>query len=239
MFNKQLDSVYRVMENGTSIGTLQERSLHAAIKKLYEGPDTQVEVAIDGYIIDVIRKSLLIEIQTRNFTAIKEKLLRLMKNHPIRLVYPIPSEKWVVRQSPDGITEISRRRSPKKLGIANVFEELVSIPTFLLHKNFSLEVILIREEEIRMQDGKGSWRRNGWSSVDRKLIDIIERRLYNEPMDFLHLIPDTLQRPFTSSDLAEASGIPKRIAQKMTYCMRKMGILRYIGKERNAYLYTT
>jgi len=227
------------MENGGGIGTLQERSLHAAIKSLYEGPEAQLEVAIEGYVIDVVLDDLLIEIQTRNFTAIKDKLFALMKNHRIRLVYPIPVEKWIVRQSPDGNSEIRRRRSPKKLGIANLFEELVSIPTFLLHKNFSLEVILIREEEIRIQDGKGSWRRNGWSSIDRKLLDVIERHLYNEPSDFLHLIPDTLQKPFTSSELAEAIKIPKRIAQKMTYCMRKMGTLKIAGKERNAFLYTT
>jgi hypothetical protein len=161
------------MENGGGIGTLQERSLHDAIKKLYEGPGTQVEVAIEGYVVDVVKDGLLIEIQTRNFTAIKSKLFTLMKNHQVRLVYPIPSEKWIVRQSPDGESEISRRRSPRQMKIVNVFEELVSIPTFLLHKNFSLEVILIREEEIRRQDGRGSWRRRGWSSVDRKLVEVV------------------------------------------------------------------
>jgi hypothetical protein len=225
------------MENGGGIGTLQERSLHAAIKKLYEGPGTQVEVAIEGYVVDVVKDGLLIEIQTRNFTAIKSKLFTLMKNHQVRLVYPIPSEKWIVRQSADGESEISRRRSPRQMRIVNVFEELVSIPTFLLHKNFSLEVILIREEEIRRQDGRGSWRRRGWSSVDRKLVEVVERHLFSEPEDLLCFIPATLQRPFTSMELAEASKIPKRIAQKMTYCMRKMGILNIVGKKSNAYLY--
>ncbi len=227
------------MENGSGIGTLQERSLHAEIKRLYEAPGVQVEVPIEGYVIDVVKDDLLIEIQTRNFAAIKDKLFTLMKNHPIRLVYPIPSEKWIVRQSPDGKYEIGRRRSPKQLGFANLFEELISIPTFLLHKNFSIEVILIREEEIRIQDGKGSWRRRGWSSIDRMLLGVIERRLYQVPSDFLHLIPSTLQRPFTSSALAEAIGISKRLSQKMTYCLRKMGVLKLIGKERNAHLYTT
>ncbi len=227
------------MENGSNIGTLQERSLHAAIKKLYEGPGTQFEVAIDGYVVDVVKDDLLIEIQTRNFTAIKDKLFTLMKNHRIRLVYPIPSEKWIIRQSLDGKNEISRRRSPKQLGIANLFEELVSMPTFLLHKNLSLEVILIREEEVRIQDGKGSWRRRGWSSIDRKLLEVLDRHLYNVPSDFLPLIPDTLQRPFTSSGLAEAAGISKRLAQKMTYCLRKMGVLELVGKEKNAHLYIT
>jgi hypothetical protein len=226
------------MENGGSIGTLQERSLHAAIKNLYEEPGSQVEVSIDGYVIDVVKDGLLIEVQTRNFPAIKDKLFNLMKTHPIRLVYPIPSEKWVVRQTSDG-KEIGRRRSPKRLGFADIFEELVSIPTFMIHKNFSLEVLLINEEEIRIQDSKGSWRRKGWSSVDRRLLGVVDRRLYTEPGDFLHLIPDNIERPFTTRALAQASDITKRVAQKMTYCMRKMGALKVVGKERNALLYDT
>ncbi len=227
------------MENGGGIGTLQERSLHAAIKQLYEGSGTQVEVAVDGYFVDVVKDGLFIEIQTRSFAAIKGKLLALMKNHAMRLVYPIAVEKWIVRQSTDGETELGRRRSPRRLGYADVFEELVSIPTFFLHRNFSLEVILIREEEIRRQDGKGSWRRKGWSSIDRRLLDIVDRRLYRQPSDFLHLIPDSLQRPFTASQLAEAAGISKRMAQKMAYCLRKMEMLNVVGKERNALLLTT
>jgi len=224
-------------QNG-GIGTLQERSLHAAIKKLYESAFSQTEVNVDGYVVDVVREELLIEIQTRNFSAIKDKLFNLMKNHPIMLVYPIPAEKWVVRQSVDGMTEFSRRKSPKKMGFEHLFDELVSIPTYITHHNFSLEVLLIKEEEIRVNDGKGSWRRRGWSSMDRVLVGIINRKTYLTPRDFLHFIPETLGEPFTTGDLAEAIGVSKHLVQKMTYCMRKMNALKLVGKQGNAYLYT-
>ncbi len=225
------------MNNGSGIGTLQERSLHAAIKQLYNTPDAEVEVKVDGFVIDVVKGNLLIEIQTRKFSAIKDKLFKLMKNHPIRLVHPIPMEKWVIRQGIDG-KEISRRRSPKRMNFAHIFEELVSIPTFIFHSNFELEVLLTKEEEIRVKDGKGSWRRRGWSSVDRRLIEIVDRHLYSNPTDFLHLIPSSLEEPITTRSLSEAAGIPRRLAQKMTYCMRKMEILHLIGKEGNANLYS-
>jgi len=224
------------MNNGGGIGTLQERSLHATIKHLYNTPGSEVEVKVDGYVIDVVKGDLLIEIQTRKFSAIKKKLFKLMKNHPIRLVHPIAIEKWVIRQGLDG-REISRRRSPKRMNFAHIFEELVSIPTFIIHSNFKLEVLLIKEEEIRVKDGKGSWRRRGWSIVDRRLIEIVDRHLYSNPADFLHMIPSSLEEPFTTRSLAESAGIPQRLVQKMTYCMRKMEILKVVGKEGNAYLY--
>jgi len=224
------------MKNGGGIGTLQERSLHAKIKQLYNTPDAEVEVKVDGYVIDVVRGDLLIEIQTRKFSAIKDKLFKLMKNHPVRLVHPIAQEKWVVRQSKNGEV-IGRRKSPKKMGILHIFEELVSIPTFIIHSNFEVEVLLTREEEIRVNDGKGSWKRKGWSSVDRKLVDIVDRKLFSTPKDFLRLIPETIEEPFTTKTLAETLKIPRRLVQKMTYCMRKMDSLKIVGKEGNAHLY--
>ena len=198
------------MKNGGGIGTLQERSLHAKIKELYNTPDSEFEVTVDGFVIDVVRGNLLIEIQTRKFSAIKEKLLKLMKNHPVRLVHPIAQEKWVIRQSEDGEV-IGRRKSPKKMGLLHIFEELVSIPTFIIHSNFEIEVLLIKEEEIRVNDGMGSWRRKGWSSIDRDLVDILDRKLFTMPNDFLGLIPDTIEEPFTTKTLSETLESPRHL----------------------------
>ena len=222
-----------------SIGTLKERSLHASIKQLYLSGDAEAEVTVDGYVIDVIRDGVLIEVQTRNFSKIKSKLLALLKNHQVQLVYPIPSEKWIVRQSPDGMTELGRRRSPKRMGFIDIFDELIRFPNYMAHNNFSLEVILIKEEEIRRKDGKGSWRRKGWSIVDRRLVEVLDRRLYTNPSDFLQFIPDTLEKPFRNSDLMEALGISRKIAQRMTYCLRKMDAIKAAGKRGNAILYDT
>lgn len=226
------------MKNGGGIGTLQERSLHAALKELYDGPNTQSEVEVDGYVIDVVQNDLLIEIQTRNFSAIKNKLAKLMKKHRVRLVHPIAKEKIIIQQDTKG-NILGKRRSPKKGTIANIFEELVRIPTFLISDNFELEVILTREEEIRIKDGTGSWRRRGWSICDHNLVEVIDRRLFQKPGDMLSLIPETIIEPFTTRSLSERIAISQPLAQKMTYCMRKMEIVKRVGKEGNAYLYET
>ena len=225
------------MSEGPVIGTLQERSLHASLKELYMKGDAKVEVSVDGFVVDVVKDGVLIEIQTRNFAAIKKKLFSLIKKHSVKLVHPIPKKKWIVKQTPDGDTQLSRRLSPKKCGFVDVFDELVRIPNFIAHSNFSLEVLLIEEEEIRRQDGKGSWRRRGWSIVDRKLIEVVDRRLYESPSDFLHFIPDSLESPFRNSDLVEALGISRRLGQRLTYCLRKMNALKIVGKKGNSLLH--
>ena len=60
------------------IGTLNEKSLHAALKEWYALPGDRFEVAVDGFVADIVRGEQLIEIQTRSFPAMKRKLRRLL-----------------------------------------------------------------------------------------------------------------------------------------------------------------
>ena len=63
---------------------MNEYSLHTAIKNWYSLPGDKFEVRIDDFIVDIVRDALLIEIQTRNFSAIKKKLKKLLENHARR-----------------------------------------------------------------------------------------------------------------------------------------------------------
>ena len=150
-----------------AIGTYQEKSLHAALKDWYAAPGDLAEQPVDGYVVDLVRGNELIEIQTRNFSALKRKLATLLQHHSVRLVHPIPARKWIVRLDRDGATVLSRRRSPKRGTLLDVFDELVSIPHLVAHPRFALEVLLVAVEETRQQDGRGSWRRRGWSIHDQ------------------------------------------------------------------------
>ena len=106
----------------SKIGTLNEKPLHEALKRWYGQPGDPFEVPVDGFVADIVRGDLLIEIQTRNFSSIKRKLEKLFINHPVRLVYPIPREKWITKLNPsDGNSPVSRRRSPKRGAFEHVF----------------------------------------------------------------------------------------------------------------------
>ncbi len=222
-----------------SIGTMQEKSLHAALKRWYARRGDRLEVRVDGFDIDILRGDLLIEIQTRNFSALKRKLTALTEHHPVRLVYPIAQEKWIVRIAADGRTQLSRRKSPKRGRLAHLFEELVRIPRLMMSPNFSLEVLLIQTEEIRCDDGQGSWRRQRWSIHDRTLIDVVDRTVLQSPSDFRAFLPSTLTEPFTTADLSKALSLSRRLAQKMAYCLREMGVIKIAGKRGRALLYSS
>ena len=208
---------------------MNEHSLHLAIKNWYSIPGDKIEVRIDNSIVDIVRERLLIEIQTKNFSAIKKKLANLLKNHQVRLVYPISQLKWIIHVTESGEI-IRRRKSPKKGRLVDLFYELVNVPNLIRDENFSLEVLMIEEEEVRCNDGKGSWRRRGVSIQDRRLINVKGRIFFRNEGDFLDFLPGDLIMPFTNRSLAKLSGVSIYLARRITYCLRKMGALTIAGK---------
>jgi hypothetical protein len=226
-----------MMTHSSHIGTLAEKSLHAALKTWLGRPGDRFEVEVDGFVVDIVRGEQLIEIQTGNFTAMKRKLGRLLNQHPIHLIHPIAREKWIVRQTADG-APISRRKSPRRGQTADLFYELVRIPHLLAHPNLTIEALLVQEEEIWRDDGGGSWRRGRWSRYDRRLLAVVEQAIFATPADFCCLLPAELPHSFTNRDLAAWLNGRLPLAQKLTYTLCHAGALTVSGKQGRAHLYT-
>ena len=226
--------------NGRGIGTLQENSLHASLKDWLAQPGDQLEERVGGYYIDIVRGDMLIEIQTRNFSAIRPKLTRLLdEGHPVHLVHPIALEKWIVRLPESGDEPLDRRKSPRRGRPEHLFLELVRLPHLISHVNFNLEILLTREEEIRRDDGRGSWRRKGWSIADRRLLEVVERIAFPSPESFRGFLPAGLPALFTSRDLSTRARAPRYLSGKMLYCLSKMGLVEVAGKRGRSNLYRT
>ena len=218
----------------TDIGLLNEKPLHASLKKWYARPGDEFEVAVDGYIIDIVRNELLLEIQTGSFASIKSKLLNLVDVHLVRLIYPIAREKWILKLAKDDEGGYIRRKSPKRGRVEDLFREMVSFPQLLANANFSLEVLMIREEEVRRHEEKRNWRRRGWTTDERRLVEVADRHLFENPADWRTLLPEKLGESFTTGDLAEVLGIRRSLAQKMAYCLRKGGVIELTGRQGRA-----
>ena len=94
-----------------------------------------------------------------------------------------------------------------------------------------------QEEEIRRHDSTRAWRRRGWVTQERRLIQVLDQRRFRTPADMGELLPPALVEPFTTSELATAIARPRRLAQRMAYCLREMGVIETVGKQGNAILY--
>jgi hypothetical protein len=218
------------------IGTLNEGALHAQLKEWYRRPNDRAEAQVDGYVVDLVRGRLLIEIQTGGFAPLRRKLGALLERHRVRLLAPVAVSRRIVRVDGDGVV-LSARRSPKAGRAEDVFGQLVSIPALLAHERFELEVVLTHQEEVRAFRPGRAYRRRGWMVAGRSLVRVDGSVLLRSPADVLALLPPGLPSPFDTAELAEAAGIERRLAQQMTYCLRHLGALAVTGKRGNAGLY--
>lgn len=224
-------------DSAPHIGTLREKPLHASLKRWYSRSGDRIEVPVDGFVIDLVREDLLIEVQTRGFSSMKQKITTLLDlGHRVRVVHPIPIDKWIVKVDADG-TVLSRRRSPKHGNPTDVFAELVSFPNLLADPRLEIDVILTNEEEYRRYTPNRSWRRKGWTIEERRLIDVVDTLLISNTDDLAALLPAGLSDPFTTADLATELGRPRRSAQQMAYCLRIADVIVAVGKRGNAVEY--
>jgi len=230
-------TIVLVEDAAPHIGTLREKPLHASLKRWYARPGDRVEVPVDRFVVDLVRDVLLIEVQTRGFSSMKQKLANLLDlGHHVRIVHPIAVNRWIVKTDADGKV-LSRRRSPRHGDPTDLFAELVSFPDLVADPGLEIHLILTQEEEYRRHNPNRSWRRKGWTVVERRLIDVVDTLMISGPEDLAGLLPTDLPETFTTEDLAAALGRTRRSAQQMAYCLRQAGVVVPVGKAGNAVQY--
>jgi len=218
------------------IGTLREGALHAQLKEWYRRPGDKLEQGLAGYVVDIVRGDLLIEIQTGGFAPLRRKLDLLTREHSVRVVAPGALERRIIRLSNEGEI-LSARRSPRHGRVEDIFSRLVSIPALLCRPRLEIEVLLIEEEELRVHQPGKAFRRRGWVVSGRSLSRVANCIRISGPEDAAALLPSDLPESFDTAELAEAAAITRRLAQQMTYCLRAMGVLEITGSRRRAHLY--
>lgn len=217
----------------TDIGTLREGPLHAALKAWVAEPGDRLEVAVEGFVVDVVRDDLLIEVQTGGFSALGPKLDTLLDRHRVRIVAPLAARTKVTKVSDDGEV-VSDRWSPKREPMVAIFARLVSFPTLLAHPHLEVQVVGTTQRQVRRYHEGKAWRRRGWVTEERHLLEVVDDVVLGCPEDALALLPDDLPTEFGTAELASSAGIPRRLAQQAVYCLAAMGTLTEVGRDGNA-----
>lgn len=212
-----------------------ERTLHRQLKQRY-GSDVggQVEVAVGPYRVDAVDPDgRLIEIQAAPLGLLKRKLAHLLPTREIGVVKPVVVSRRLIRRlDPEGI-DLSKRRSPKRGTLIDVFEELVGLAHLFPDPNLTIELLAVEVDEIRVD----CRRRPGYSVVDRVLKSVLSTVSLKVADDLWSLLPTDLPDRFTSQELARRISRPIHFAQRVTYCLRKCGSTRMVAKVGNSRVY--
>lgn len=219
------------------INTYAESRLHKTLKNLYAA-DSQgmVEQEVAGKICDIVtRDGSIIEIQTGSLSKLHGKLGVLLPHYKVKVVYPLVVRKTIETRKKDGIL-VSRRKSPKKQCLLDMFAELTALFPYLLDKNFILEVLEVSVIEHRVKEdapvqlvNKSRRFKRDWYKEDKSLEAIYSTHQFSSAQDYLALLPQELPETFT---IKEASSMLKgRNVPRMLWVLRKMGLVEQVGKQ--------
>ena len=222
----------------TDIGRLGEKILHASLK-LYLEPDTQKhERKIESFVADIVNETGVIEIQTRSFEKLRNKLTAFLEAGPVTVVYPLAAIKWISWLDTQTGQISAKRKSPKRGVIQDIFFELYKIKSLILHENFRLCILLLEVEDLRTLNGWSADKKKGSSRHDRFPVQFLDICFFNELRDYKLFVPESLPETFTVKDYQKACKISLRQAGHALNVLRYVKAVKQAGKFGRAFLYT-
>ena len=216
-----------------------ETSLHQQLKRCYADGEGDTEVVMGRYRIDAVRGDELIEVQCASLSAIRHKCKDLLARHSLRVVKPVIIRTRIAKAKKLGGPVTSRRMSPKRGSVLDLFDDLIYFIRVFPNPNLTLEVPLVHVEQLRVPAKK---RRRRWQKdyrvQDVKLESIEATFEIREPSHLLDLIGmGDEQESFNTLDIARVTDRPRWVAQQIAYVLRKTGAIDAVGRNRSGVIY--
>jgi hypothetical protein len=213
------------------IGTLSEKTLHAALKLYLEPHSENREVKIGGYVADIVGENGIIEIQTGSFTPLRPKLARLLECTDVTVVYPMAAVKYISWVDPETGEITETRKSPKKMKPCDAFYELIRIKNLLSNPRLHLKLIMLEINELRYMGKNPKNRRRGSERIDRLPTRLIDEIDINSVGDYDFFIPEGLGGSFSIKEFAKCAGVSYEAAQRTISALCSLDRIHLCGKE--------
>lgn len=236
-FEEAKNKIIGIDRQRLGIGTLSEKTVHAILKNYYESDEDHQEIPIENYVADIYANGEIIEIQTRQFNKLRDKLNVFLPLYPVTIVYPIPREKWLIWIDEETGELSKKRKSPAKGNPYVVFPELYKIKMFLKHPNLRLKLVLLDMEEYRLLNGWSKDKKKGSTRYDRIPTQLVEEVEIGCLRDYMQFVPYELEENFTTKEFAKAARIPTALSQIVLNILYHVGTVERVGKRGNSYLY--
>ncbi|QDT58810.1 hypothetical protein SV7mr_13110 [Stieleria bergensis] len=215
-----------------------ETSLHQQLKLHYAGEAANTEVVMGDYRIDAVRDDELIEVQCASLSAINRKIAKLVKDNTVRVVKPVTIRTRIAKKKSAKAQVHQRRYSPKRGDVLDVFDDLIYFTRVFPHRNLILELVLVDVQQVRVPSRRRRSWQNDYCVVDVQLEKIhrsITLRKASQLFDLIGLNKD--QDSFTTIDIAQATGQPRWMAQKIAYVLKHTNAITQVGRKKQGIIY--
>ncbi len=216
----------------STIGTLNEKAVHYALKYYYCGADG-IEPRIGGFYADGAGEDGLYEIQTGSFSRLNKKLSCMLRACHVTVVYPC--SRIVHTVSIDERTgEVLSSSKRTERSFSRFFLELYRIKGFLTNPNLTVCAALLEvEQKLYFKDGR-KIRRKGMRKEKTPMRYLEEIRL-DSAADYLRFLPEELPEVFTKKETAALC--KSTDASLLLEILEFTGAVRRVGKRGGAILY--
>lgn len=224
-----------------SVGTQNEKLIHAVLKNYYAPYADEQEIKLGKYFADAVSENGIFEIQTRSLYVLKDKLREFLGAAHVTVVHPVDADirtLYINRESGEVIKETTRRRVNPKM---KIFEELYSIREFLPNENLTLIITRLSVDKTVHFSGDEIPGMRSRSARKKLTIQKIPRGIVEEitlerPEDYLRWLPEGLPESFTKKQFCAAA--KESSASLRLEVLRAAGIISQVGKAGRSYLYT-
>lgn len=223
-----------------SVGTQNEKSIHAALKNYYAPYSDEQEIKIGGYFADAVCEDGIFEIQTRQLYKLKDKLDAFLEFSRVTVVYPSACVLGTIYINEES-GEIVKETPPRKINsLLKAFEELYSIRAFLNSEN--LRIILARLNIQKRVYFHGNELPNMTSRTARKKcriekvpLEFREEIILENNADYARFLPEGLAEEFSKKEFAKAA--KESSSSLRLEVLRTVGIIEKTGQKGKCYLY--
>ena len=219
------------------IGTLSEKSLHKILKFYFEPRGACHEIPVSGVIADIKNEQGITEIQTGSFERIREKLVRLLPEYHVNVVYPVITDRRLIWLDPETGELTVPKKSPKHGRPSHVLVELYHISDLLADENLTVTAVFLTADEYRYLDGRGPTRTKGATKLQVIPNEITGLAVISSVEELASLLPDSLPDEFTRKEFDRATGLRGRNAFYAIKCLTDRRIIERAGSRGRAYLY--
>lgn len=217
-----------------SIGTKKEKTVHQFLKYYICDDSSFHEIKLGSHIVDIFKDNHVYEIQTQGFDKLRKKLEYLLREHLVTIVYPVMVDKTVYKVDEDGVVS-NGRKSTKKSTVLSIGFELYKIKDYLLNKNLSFKIVLIKGDEYQTTR-LDKYKRIKSTRIDqypKEILDVID---ISNCHDFINLIPNDLGH-FKIKDFQKVIKLSGRKLSSSILAYRHIGVIELVGKDGKANVY--
>ena len=225
-----------------SVGTQNEKLIHAALKNYYVPYSDEQEIKIGKYFADAVSEDGIFEIQTRSLYKLREKLADFTTAARVTVVHPLECETRTVYIRADTGEIVKETPFRKTYPKAKVFKELYSIREQLQNERVRVILASLKTEKRIYFEGDAipdiRYKRVRQKLTIEKIpLALRDELILDSKQAYAgKFLPKDLPQEFTKKEFCKAakeSSLSLRLE-----VLRAAGVIIQTGKQGRSYIYS-